>query len=250
MAVGCFEHGDCLALLRAMPSNSVDLVMCSPPYEAARLYGELNFKLRGQDWVDWCVERYLECVRVSRGVVAWNVEGQTRKFQWSAAPALLMADLHRAGVKLRKPPIFHRVGIPGSGGPDWLRNDYEFIICSSKGKLEWSQNTAMGHPPKWAPGGEMSHRDSAGARRNQWGGNHASGGTTRHGEKKNKGHRPSHVFAAKVHAGAKIHTKADPDGTMRELGYRRLAELRNETNPVAKKKHSSVRVQLGQKELF
>jgi hypothetical protein len=40
-----------------------------------------------------------------------------------------MAALHEAGFKLRKPPIFQRVGIPGSGGPDWLRNDYEFVVC-------------------------------------------------------------------------------------------------------------------------
>jgi len=163
------EQAECLEWLRRQPDDSVDLVMCSPPYEAARLYGEVQFKLRGQDWVDWAVERYLECVRISRGLVAWVVEGQTRQFRWSATPALLMADLHRAGVKLRKPPIFHRVGICGSGGPDWWRNDYEFCVCSTKGKLPWSDNTATGHPPKWAPGGEMSHRLSSGARCNKWG---------------------------------------------------------------------------------
>lgn len=141
-------HGDCLDIMREMPTASVDLVFCSPPYEAARTYG-IDFSLRGQDWVDWAVERFRECYRVSRGLTAWVIEGQTRKFQWSAAPALFMADLHRAGVKLRKPPAFARVGIPGSGGPDWLRNDYEFIVCASHGKLPWSDNTAMGHPPKY-----------------------------------------------------------------------------------------------------
>lgn len=155
------RSGDCLEILRGMDSDSVDLVFCSPPYEAARTYG-IDFSLRGQDWVDWAVERYLECVRVSRGLVAWVVEGQTRKFQWSATPALLMADLHRAGVKLRKPPIFKRVGIPGSGGPDWWRNDYEFVVCSSKGKLQWSNNTATGHPPKFPPGGRPSHQSRDG----------------------------------------------------------------------------------------
>lgn len=109
-------HGDCLDVLRSMESDSVDLVFCSPPYEDARTYG-IGFNLKGQAWVDWCLDRYLECVRVSRGLVAWVIEGQTRNFQWSAGPALLMADLHRRGVKLRKPPAFHRVGIPGSGGP-------------------------------------------------------------------------------------------------------------------------------------
>lgn len=155
-------HGDCLDVMKQMPDESVDLVVCSPPYEAARLYGELGFNLRGQDWVDWAVERYVECCRVSRGLVAWVVEGQTRKFQWSATPVLLMADLHRRGIKLRKPPIYHRVGIPGSGGPDWFRNDYEFVVCASRGKLPWSENTACGTPPKHSVGGDLSHQTKNG----------------------------------------------------------------------------------------
>lgn len=169
-------HGDCLEVMRGLPDNSVDLVFGSPPYEAARTYG-IGFKLKGQAWVDWMLERIVEMVRVCKGLVAMVVEGQTRKFRWSAAPALLMADLHRAGIHLRKPPAFARVGIPGSGGPDFLRNDYEFIVCCSKGgKLPYSDNTAMGHPPKRAPGGEMSNRHTDGRRKNargysgnQWG---------------------------------------------------------------------------------
>jgi hypothetical protein len=174
-AGGTLFCGDCLSILKAMPADSVDLVMCSPPYEAARDYG-IGFKLKGQSWVDWAVERYIECTRVSRGLVAWVVEGQTRKFKWSATPVLLMADLHRAGVGLRKPPVFYRVGIPGSGDPDWWRNDYEFIVCSSKGKLPWSDNTATGKPPKYGPGGAMSHRMKSGERKHNPG-RRASGKT-------------------------------------------------------------------------
>lgn len=157
--------GDCLKHLRRMGNDSIDLLFCSPPYEAARTYG-IDFTLKGQNWVNWAVERYLECVRVCRGLVCWVVEGQTRQFTWSATPALLMADLHRAGVKLRKPPAYKRVGIPGSGGPDWLRNDYEFIVCASKGRLPWARNTEMGSPPKYGPGGAPSHRTRAGDRVN------------------------------------------------------------------------------------
>jgi hypothetical protein len=105
------------------------------------------------------VKVYLAALRVCKGLVAFVVEGQTDDFRWSATPALLMADLHRAGVTLRKPPVYHRVGIPGSGGPDWLRNDYESIVCATRGgELPWSDNKACGHPPKRAPGGPMRHR--------------------------------------------------------------------------------------------
>lgn len=172
-------QGDMLAVLKDIPDNFFDLVICSPPYEDARTYG-IDFKLKGDDWVAWAKERYLECVRVCKGLVVWNVEGKTRQFRWSATPVLLMAELHRAGVGLRKPPIFHRVGIPGSGGPDWWRNDYEFCIASTKGKLPWSDNTATGHPPRKGPGGEMSNRHEDGQRKNA----------------RSKGVRPSHRLNA------------------------------------------------------
>ncbi|KKM81394.1 hypothetical protein LCGC14_1330250 [marine sediment metagenome] len=159
-------EGEALDVLKALPDNSVDLVFTSPPYEDSRTYG-IDYKLRGQEWVDWAFERYVECVRVSRGLVAWVVGNKTRNFKWTAVAPLLIADLHRAGVCLRNPPIFHRVGVPGSGGPDWLRADTEWIICATPGgKLPWSDNTATGHPPKYAPGGAMSNRTADGRRKN------------------------------------------------------------------------------------
>lgn len=225
------ERADCLDFMRRLPDDAVDLTICSPPYEAARLYAECQFKLRGQEWVDWMMERVKEMVRITRGLVVIVCEGQTRQFRWSAAPVLLMADLHRAGIHLRKPPIFHRVGIPGSGGPDYWRNDYEFCIVASKGgKLPYSDNTATGHPPKWAPGGAMSHMLSNGARVNQWGrvgSAKGMGNKNANGEPEDT-YRPSHAeavitkrrtFAEKVEAGAKLHTKPEQDGSMREQAY-------------------------------
>jgi len=156
--------GDCLDVMKDWPDGSVDLVFCSPPYEDARTYG-IDFKMKGQAWVDWAMRRFVECLRVSKGLVAWVIEGKTRQFRYTATPILLMADLHRAGVHLRKPPAFQRVGIPGSGGPDWLRNDYEFIVCATNGgKLPWSDNTACGTEPKWPVGGTPSHRTKGGSR--------------------------------------------------------------------------------------
>ncbi len=206
--------GDCLEVMTTMEPNSVNLVFGSPPYEDARTYG-IDFNLKGQDWVDWMVKVVQESLRVSRGLVAFVVEGKTRKFRWSATPVLLMADLHRAGVHLRNPPAFQRVGIPGSGGPDWLRNDYEFIVCcTSGGKLPWSENTAMGHPPKWAPGGDMSHRLSDGTRRNQWGASAKSTGGERgqDGKLKQAKPKPSHVFSTKAQTRRKADGERKRDG--------------------------------------
>jgi site-specific DNA-methyltransferase (adenine-specific) len=161
------ECSDCLAWLRGLPDDSVDLLFTSPPYELARTYGIGEKMVGGQAWVDWMVEVVAIAAPKVKGLIAVNCEGQTRGYRYSCVPFLLMADLHRAGFNLRKPPVFHRVGIPGSGGPDWLRNDYEPIVCVTRpGKLPWSDNTACGHPPKWAPGGDCSYRNAEGKRKN------------------------------------------------------------------------------------
>ena len=157
-------QGDCITEMRKMADDSVDLVFSSPPYEDCRTYG-IDWRLKGQDWVDWMVAVYIESLRVCKGLVAYVVQGRTRKFAWSCTPALLIADLHRAGITVRNPAIYSRVGIPGSGGPDWLRSDYEWIVCASPpGRLAWSDNVACGHEPRWPVGGNMSNRTQKGSR--------------------------------------------------------------------------------------
>jgi hypothetical protein len=166
------ETADCLDWFASLPADSIDLVFGSPPYEDARLYlegGEDSGIARAaEDWAAWMVKVYEAALRVCKGLVAFVVAGRTIDYRWSASPALLMADLHRRGVHLRCPPLFSRVGIPGSGGPDWLRNDYEFIVCAARGgRLPWSDNVVMGHEPKYRPGGDPSHRRKDGSRANR-----------------------------------------------------------------------------------
>lgn len=149
-----------------LDEDSVDLVFCSPPYEAKRRYAELDFKLKGDDWVDWAVPRFLEHLRVSRGLVAWVVDGCTEKYRYSATPEKLIVRLHDLGVRVRRPCYYMRHGIPGSGGPDWLKSRLETVVCatSAPGRLPWSDNVACGEAPKYGPGGPPSHRLEDGRR--------------------------------------------------------------------------------------
>jgi site-specific DNA-methyltransferase (adenine-specific) len=141
-----FLVGDCLNI--PYEDNAFDLVFCSPPYESLRSYGELEFDLEGDDWVQWAADCFMECLRVSRGLVAWVVEGRQRDFEYSYTPFLLGAELQKRGAKLRKPIVYQRQGIPGSGGTDWLRNDWEPIICATKnGRLPYFDISKTGTEP-------------------------------------------------------------------------------------------------------
>ncbi len=160
-------QSDCIAFLNSLPDDSIDLLVTSPPYLEARTYSESGISRKIDVWVPWMMDVFRAAAPKVKGLIAVNCEGQTRNYAYQPAPFLLLADLYRAGFNVRKPPIFHRVGIPGSGGPDWLRNDYEPVICVTRdGRLPWSDNTACGKPPKYEPGGDISHRTISGARVN------------------------------------------------------------------------------------
>lgn len=225
------QQGDLLEFLPTLPEKSVDLIFGSPPYELARTYFEngknLGIARKTEAWVAWMVEVFKASLRACKGLVAFVVNGQTKNYKWSSGPVLLMADLHRAGINLRKPPCYKRVGIPGSGGPDWLRDDYEFVVCATpEGRLPWSDNTACGHPPKWAPGGEMSHRLANGARVNQWGmriaedggltatsrGNDGGGDEVTINHRQRRPRKPSHVVVTRERPGthSQVSTSYDP----------------------------------------
>lgn len=190
------------ALRIPLPDQSVDLVVGSPPYIDARLYLESGKDLgisRGLDaWVEWMLAVTTEALRVSKGLVVWVCAGVTRDRTYQPGPEALLADWVRRGGSAYRPVIWHRVGIPGSGGDEWFRGDTEYCLAFKRpGKLPWSDNVANGHPPKWAPGGEMSHRLSDGNRRNQWGGSEKSAGHTTADGTKADFTRPSHRMASR-----------------------------------------------------
>lgn len=182
-----------------LPDKSVDLVLGSPPYLDCRHYLENGKKIgiarKIDAWVAWMLEVTAECLRVSRGAVVWVAAGKTDKRSYQPACEGLMWEWAKAGGSMYRPCYWHRNGIAGSGGDQWFRADVEYIMCFKRaGPLPWTDNTACGHPPKWAPGGAMSHRISDGTRVNQWGPASRSGSGRRKDGTMKGSERPSHVF--------------------------------------------------------
>ena len=188
-------QADCLHL--PLADQSVDLVFGSPPYCDARWYGDAATHARTcDDWVDWMLDVTTECLRVCRGPVVWVAAGVTRQRSYWPACEGLMYQWWKRGGSMYRPCYWHRYGIPGSGGDQWFRADMEYVMCFKRpGKLPWTDNTAMGHAPKWAPGGEMSSRLTDGTRCNQWGGSYLLDSMTNARKadgRRDKKFRPSH----------------------------------------------------------
>ena len=210
---------DCLEWMRSQSAPISDMTITSSPYEDARTYG-IGFKLRGSAWVDWCVPRVVEMCRVTDGLVFFNAAGKRRNWKYSPVVEWLVTELTRnCGIVCGPAPyVFHRKGIPGSGSRKYHRRDWEPVYAFGRPECvppKFTDNTAMGHKPKWGPGGDMSHRLANGSRVNQWGPMSNTGaGRKTNGRLKKGGHRPSHVVADR------LHTKTKANGEMEVQGYR------------------------------
>jgi hypothetical protein len=186
-----------------LPDGSVDLVLGSPPYIDARLYFEdgrdLGIARNCEEWVAGMMRYSREALRVSRGMVLWVVAGKTDGRNYQPGPEGLIWEWYKSGGFQECPCYWHRVGIAGSGHDQWFRKDVEYVVAFKRDPvLPWSDNTANGHPPKWAAGGEMNHRVTDGTLRDQWG----HSGTGERAERRKDGSiaaagRPSHRIATK-----------------------------------------------------
>ena len=73
--------GDCLDILRSLPSGSVDAVVTDPPYNVGLAYASIDD--RRSDYAEWCALWFSELRRVCRGPIAITT-GQANLSMWSA----------------------------------------------------------------------------------------------------------------------------------------------------------------------
>jgi site-specific DNA-methyltransferase (adenine-specific) len=69
--------GDCNKVLRTLPSDSVDLVITSPPYFQQREYagGGIGNEKTVEEYIDNVVSVFQECVRIAKptGTIVFNI---------------------------------------------------------------------------------------------------------------------------------------------------------------------------------
>jgi len=230
------EQGDCIEWLNRQAPDSCDLIFGSPPYMDARLYlengSETGSSRDCQEWVDWMLDVTTAAVRVSKSLVLWVVAGVQRDLNYWPGCEGLTLEWWKRGNHLWRPCIWWKVdeneggtGIPGSGGKQWLRNDWEYVLAFKKqGWLPWADNTAMGHEPIYdRVGGEMSNRTVEGQRIN------AEHGPFHHGQNDDpwqKRGRGNSLGGREKNGKKKLGTNRAPGSTRRDNGeYKHVARM-------------------------
>ena len=120
--------GDVIEVMKKFPSNSVDIVVTSPPYDAVRDYKGFSLDLHAAG---------KEIYRVLKdgGVAAMVIQDQTKNFGKSLTSFRTIIDwCDSFGFKLFETVIYRKYGAEGAWWNKRFRVDHEYIPVFLKGE--------------------------------------------------------------------------------------------------------------------
>lgn len=118
--------GDNCEVMRQMPSESIDLVVTSPPYDDLRTYGGHLWDFYG---VVWNLKRLLK----PGGVIVWNVNDETKDGGETGTSMRQALHFQSLGLLLHDTMIYQKKGF---SFPDSTRyhQTWEYMFVFSKGR--------------------------------------------------------------------------------------------------------------------
>lgn len=124
------HEGDCLDLLRCIPSGLVKLVVTSPPYNLGKPYED---RLDLDDYVDQQAEVIEQCVRVlhDQGSVCWQVGNYVENGEIVPLDVVLYPIFASLGLRLRNRIIWHFGH--GLHASNRFSGRYEVVLWFTKG---------------------------------------------------------------------------------------------------------------------
>ena len=152
-----FSRADACRL--PMADKSVDLVIGSPPYLAARTYG-CGADRDLESWIAWMLGVTREALRVSRGLVLWVCAGTGGK-DYSPGPEGLIYRAKLAGLPVLR-PCYWEANKPPSG-QGWFSNVMEYVMAF--GDPRYFHVDEIATEMKYKAGGAFRQRGKDGKRK-------------------------------------------------------------------------------------
>lgn len=118
--------GDNCDVMGTLPSQSIDLVLTSPPYDDLRTYGGHTWDFYG---VAWQLKRVLK----DGGVIVWIVNDATTDGSETGTSMRQALHFQQIGLSLYDSMIFRKQPPPPLNDPRY-RQEWEYCFILSKGK--------------------------------------------------------------------------------------------------------------------
>lgn len=142
--------GDNCEVMRQMPSESIDLVVTSPPYDDLRTYGGHSWDFYG---VAWNLKRLLK----PGGVIVWVVADATKDGSETGTSMRQALHFQSIGLNLHDTMVFKKaaVGACGSHLSYWQQWEYVFVLSKDRpakiNRIADIKNKTAGNVQKYAP---------------------------------------------------------------------------------------------------
>lgn len=144
------HHGDCIEIMRALPADSVDAIVTSPPYAMQRksTYGGVA----EADYPAWTVAWMAEARRLLKpdGSVLINIRPHIKNGQISDYALRTRLALRDDGWNEVDELIWHKPNGMPTGSPRKPRRSWESLHWFAKHGQPWSDAKANGRPSRWA----------------------------------------------------------------------------------------------------
>jgi site-specific DNA-methyltransferase (adenine-specific) len=144
-------HGDCLNILKEMPSNVVDLIVTSPPYADSRknTYGGVHPDI----YVEWFLPIAAELKRVLKdeGSFILNIKEKVVGGERHTYVLELILELKKQGWLWTEEYIWHKKNCPPGKWPNRFRDAWERCLQFNKQKkFNMYQEAVMVPTGDWA----------------------------------------------------------------------------------------------------
>ena len=117
------HNEDCISGMKKMDDNSVDIIICDPPYNIGKDFGNDSDKQSMDDYLKWCDQWIAECIRILKA------DGTLFIYGFSEILAFIRV---RIDINVRW-IIWHYTNKVTPSLNNWQRT-HESILCCSKDK--------------------------------------------------------------------------------------------------------------------
>lgn len=122
-------HDDCITQLKKIKSDSVNIIMCDPPYNIGKNFGNNSDKQDMNAYLLWCDEWITECIRILKPDGTLYIYG----FSETLAFIRVRITIHVRWI------IWHYTNKVTPSLNHWQRT-HESILCCSKGKPHFNRD--------------------------------------------------------------------------------------------------------------
>ena len=114
-------RGDCLKVMRRIPSGSVDMIFADIPFNVRKNYGK--YKDHRRDYLEWCAEWITEGFRILKPTGSFYLMTITRHLEWQ------MPIMAKHGVFVN---LISWRNCTSAASPRWFRQEYQPIMLYGK----------------------------------------------------------------------------------------------------------------------